>query len=191
MIGHCGHELHWNAFADKMPNKTNHLRTSANPNQRQIGCTNAVKLSRLRHLPGLQFLQQLKLRRLSVWLNLDEKIGHKRSPHFRQNTPFVWFKLRLHHHETNTSIFWNKSDLKTWISGVMMVKMEARWKAGWRRPAALLRVLEKTDAWPRWEQDKKVEGKGWTSICGLDRGLSEPCALDHRQKGKDKKSERY
>ena len=48
----------------------------------------------------------------------------------------------------------------------MMVKMGARGKeeggdAGWRRPpAALLRVLEMTDAWRGWKQDKKVEGKG-------------------------------
>ena len=46
-----------------------------------------------------------------------------------------------------------------------MVKMEARGKeeggdVGWRRPTALLRVLEMTDAWPRLKQDKKVEGKG-------------------------------
>ena len=68
-----------------------------------------------------------------------------------------------------------KTHFKTWISGAMLVKTEARGKERWRRRAALLRVLKMTEAWPRWKQDKKVEGKGWTSISGLDRERGEPC----------------
>ena len=96
-----------------------------------------------------------------MWLKLDEKIGRKSQPPFQENTLIVSFKLSWDHQRNASISFQNTSDPKTWISGVMMVKMEARGREeGWGGPAASLRVLEKTDAWSRWEEDKKVEGKG-------------------------------
>ena len=89
-----------------------------------------------------------------MWLNLNEKIGHKPSPHLRQNTHLSGIVKK----KTSCPIF--ESELMTLISGVMLVKREAggKGKEAMRSGPALLRVLGRTDACTRWKQDKKVEG---------------------------------
>ena len=104
------------------------------------------------------------MQRLVVWLNSNEKIGHEPSPNWGKHTLILRLQLKRRLRRGQKYFYSYFTSFGTLIFGVMLAEREQWGKVEGEEGTscemtAWLRALSKTEAWTRWEQDKKVEAE--------------------------------